>query len=213
MTDIALSEKSIHELGRASRRAAVLSVLGFLVVLGAMGYAVFQLSILERQRTSMQQQLQHLTIETRRYESELSKARSDLAKVRSDLATSRASLAAARAAITAFHAGRLTDAVSLYDEALAADPSNAYLQNLRAYALFRLGRIDAAIEGQHRSLKAEPNYAWGYFDLARFLCSTSPPRFEEAKHAVARAIELRPDMRSIIQTDGEFQRVCRHRIP
>lgn len=120
---------------------------------------------------------------------------------------------AARAAINAFHEGRLQDAVALYDEALGSDPDNAYLQNLRAYALFRLGHVDAALEGQRRSLVSDPSYAWGYFDLARFLCATTPPQIEEAKKAAARAIELRPGMQAIMRGDGEFQRVCRGRVP
>jgi tetratricopeptide (TPR) repeat protein len=154
----------------------------------------------------MEQQLKDLAAKTGEQENQLADARRDLS-------TARASLAAARSAINAFHAGRLTDAVSLYDEALAADPDNAYLQNLRAYALFRLGRIEAAIESQKQSLKSDPNYAWGYFDLARFLCSASPARVDEARQATERAIALRPDMRGIMQSDGEFQRVCRRKLP
>jgi tetratricopeptide (TPR) repeat protein len=171
-----------------------------------MGYAFVGLRTLERQRASLLMERQGLVAETDQY-------RRDLTSVRADLAKSRASLAAARAAINAFHAGRLEDAVSLYDEALAPDPDNAYIQNLRAYSLFRLGRIEAAIEGQRRSLAADPDYAWGYFDLARFLYAASPPRLDEARQAEAKAIELRPGMRSIMQADGEFQRLRRRRAP
>ena len=199
MISINRSEVYLDELGKASRRAATVSLLGFLLVMAAIGYSVFQLTLLERQRISMQGELMKLRTETERY--------------RSDLAKSRASLASARAAINAFHSGRLEDAVSLYDEALAADPENAYLQNLRAYSLFRLGRIDAALEGQRRSVSADPNYAWGYFDMARFLCATTPPKIDEARKAAAKAIELRPSMLDIMQRDGEFQRVCQHRVP
>jgi tetratricopeptide (TPR) repeat protein len=99
------------------------------------------------------------------------------------------------------------------DEALSSDPDNAYVQNLRAYALFRLGRVDTALEGQRRSVAADPSYAWGYFDLARFLCAVSPPRIDEARKAAAKAIELRPDLRGRMQADGEFQKLCQHRIP
>jgi len=196
----------VEELGKASRRAAVLSLVGFLLVLAAIGYAIVELRTLESQRAALLREQQDLTATTERY-------RSDLTKVRADLAKTRASLTAARAAINAFHAGRLEEAVSLYDEALGSDPDNAYVQNLRAYALFRLGRVDAALEGQLQSLAADPGYAWGYFDLARFLCAVSPPRIEEAKQAAAKAIELRPDMRAIIRGDGEFQKVCQHRVP
>lgn len=35
------------------------------------------------------------------------------------------------------------------------------------------------------SVAADPEYAWGYFDLARFLCAASPPRLAEANQATA----------------------------
>jgi tetratricopeptide (TPR) repeat protein len=213
MSDIALSGRSIDALGRASRRAAALSVVGVVVVLGAIGYAALELRKLEQQRSWTQQQLETVQEALITVEQQRTSTQQQLEKVERALLTARASLAAARSAIDAFHAGRLTDAVKLYDEALVADPDNAYLQNLRAYALFRLGRIDAAIQGQRQSLKSSPDYAWGYFDLARFLCSASPARLDEAKQAAATAIEIRPDMKAIMQSDGEFQRVCQRKIP
>ncbi len=195
-TSVQLNSR-VDQLGRASRRAAVLSLLGFILVLVAIAYAYVGLSALEGKR-------QALIVDMTRLQRELTNTRADLAK-------SRGSLASARAAINAFHAGRLEDAVALYDEALASDPENAYLLNLRAYALFQLGRIDAAVDAERRSVAADPDYAWGYFDLARFLYAATPPRLQEAREAEARAIELRPGMRSIMQADGEFQRLRRTR--
>jgi tetratricopeptide (TPR) repeat protein len=213
MSDTAQSAASIDALGRASRRAAALSLLGVVVVLGAIGYAAFELRKIEQQRAATQQQLESVQRELITVEQRRASTQQQLETVEQALITARASLAAARAAINAFHAGRLTDAVKLYDEALAADPDNAYLQNLRAYALFRLGRTDAAIEGQRQSLKSRPDYAWGYFDLARFLCSASPARLDEARQAAATAIQMRADLQEIMRSDGEFQRVCQRKIP
>jgi tetratricopeptide (TPR) repeat protein len=122
-------------------------------------------------------------------------------------------LSSARAAINAFHSGNLQQALQLYDEALSSDPDNAYLQNLRAYTLFRLGRTDEAIEGEKRSIEIDPNYAWGYFDLARFLCAASPTEMSAAKDAARKAILLRPDIEPTMRSDGEFQRVCRRQMP
>jgi tetratricopeptide (TPR) repeat protein len=192
----------VEALGKASRQAAALGMLGLLLVLVAIGTAYTGLRTIERQRVAIQKERDALALE-------IGRNRQELAAVRAELGRSRAALSAARAAINAFHAGRLEDAVGLYDEVLEADPDNAYIQNLRAYSLFRLGRVEAAIEGQRRSLSADPTYAWGYFDLARFLYAAAPPQVEEARRAEAKAIELRPDMRAIMQSDGEFQRVRR----
>ncbi len=43
--------------------------------------------------------------------------------------------------------------------------------------------VDDAIEGQRKSIVDDPSYAWGYFDLARFLCSATPSRTEDARVA------------------------------
>jgi tetratricopeptide (TPR) repeat protein len=199
-------DERVAALGRTSRQAALVSLLGFLLVLGALFYAATELTSLERERKRLDLQRSALL-------DQIERDKAELAKVNSELANARQAVAASRLAINAFHAGRLEDAVALYDEALRADPSNAYLQNLRAYALFRLGHVDAALEGQRKSVASDPQYAWGYFDLARFLCAASPSRLEEAKDAASRALKLRPDLRRIMEQDAEFQRVCHGQIP
>jgi len=199
MNDSVTIDDQVAILGRASRRAALLSLIGFVLVLGALVYAATELG--------------HMQRELARLKSEMESTKTELKTVRGELVNARQAVAASRAAINAFHAGRLQDAVKLYDEALQADPSNAYLQNLRAYALFRLGHVEQAIEGERRSLVADQQYAWGYFDLARFLCAAKPPRMEEAKTAAEQAIALRSDLRQVMQQDDEFQRVCRRQIP
>lgn len=196
---------------RYSLRRARIGAWASIVLAGCVGASLLYLSYRELNR--LDEQRRTLLNEVGALKAEIKGYQSDLSAVRSDLAKSRLALSAARAAINAFHEGRLTEAVTLYDEALSSDPDNAYIQNLRAYALFRLGRVDAAVEGQRKSIAADPRYAWGYFDLARFLCATSPPRMEDARAAAKRAIELRPDMRAIMLGDGEFQRVCHRTLP
>jgi len=182
----------VEALGRQSRRAALISALGFILVIGALTYA---------------------TVQLRNLATEVNRSRTELNLTRQQLEGARKALSSSRAAINAFHAGDLNRAVSLYDEALSWDPDNAYIQNLRAYSLFRLGRIDEAIDGERRSVAADPQYAWGYFDLARFLCSASPAQMEDARRAASKAMELRPEMREIMRGDAEFQHVCRRSVP
>jgi len=189
----------VEALGKQSRRAALISGLGFLLVMTALIYSGTHLRELENRRHELTTELQA--------------NRDELGRTKHELEGARKALSSTRAAINAFHAGNLNQAVSLYDEALAWDPGNAYIQNLRAYSLFRLGHIGEAVEGERKSVEADPQYAWGYFDLARFLCAASPPRLEEARSAAAKAITLRPEMRDIMRGDGEFQHVCRGRVP
>ena len=117
----------------ASKISAALSFLGFILVLGALGYAARELTKLEKQRTDLLGQINTYKTEAENFKSEMERA--------------RRAVAASRAAINAFRAGRLEDAIALYDEALEADdPSNAYLLNLRAYAL-----LSAAQGGRRNS--------------------------------------------------------------
>jgi len=59
MTEI-ISEAGFQELGKASRRAGLLSVLGFLIVLGALGYASAKLAQLEQQRNELEHERKRL---------------------------------------------------------------------------------------------------------------------------------------------------------
>ncbi|MFN7979227.1 MAG: tetratricopeptide repeat protein [Vicinamibacterales bacterium] len=196
-----------------SKSTSLTSALGALMALVALGYSTYSLASLERQKADAANQLVALTEQANVARKDIELQRAELDRVRRDAQSARQAVAASRAAINAFHAGRIDDAVRLYDEALGPDPNNAYLQNLRAYSLFRLGRLNEAIDGVRKSIEADPLYAWAYFDLARFLCASGPGGLDEASKAVKRAVELRPDMTEIMKKDGEFQRLCRERFP
>lgn len=195
--------ETVERLGRSSRLAALVSFLGLALALGALLYSMRQLY-----RVNAELNAQNVALEKSRKSLEDYENYANM-----QLSRSRAALSSARAAINAFHSGNLEEALQLYNEALSSDPDNAYLQNLRAYTLFRLRRTDEAIEGEKRSVEIDPNYAWGYFDLARFLCAADPPEMDAAKDAARKAIQLRPDLEPTMRSDGEFQRVCRHQIP
>jgi tetratricopeptide (TPR) repeat protein len=203
MTSARELDEVVDMLGRSSKRAALFSFFGLALVLGTLLYSMWQL---RKVNSELQAQNAELT-----QSREALKHYKDYANA--ELARSRQALSSARAAINAFHSGNLQEALSLYDEALSSDPDNAYLQNLRAYTLFRLGRTDDAIKGQQRSVQVDPSYAWGYFDLARFLCAANPSQMDAAKDAAQKATSLRPDLTSIMRSDGEFQRVCKGQLP
>jgi tetratricopeptide (TPR) repeat protein len=196
----------VDALGRASRKAALLSMGGFLLVLGALGYALISLRRLERESAELELRNSRLRVE-------LATGAQQRDSLRAVVSQARRAVAATRAAINAFHAGRLEDALKLYGDALDADPENAYVRNLQAYALFRLGRLPDALDAQRKSIAADSMYAWGYFDLARFLCATDRDSVPAARAAALRAIALRAEMREIMRADGEFRRVCGGQLP
>jgi tetratricopeptide (TPR) repeat protein len=113
-----------------------------------------------------------------------------------------------RNAIAAFHRRDFDTAVALYDRALRADPGNAYVLNLKAYSLFKGERLSNAIGTQRESLRVDPEYAWGYFDLARFQCAAG--NFDEARKSIQMAREKGGAWLSRkMEGDGEFRRLCR----
>lgn len=111
-----------------------------------------------------------------------------------------------RGAIMAFHQRDYDTAVALYDQALLADPDNAYLLNLKAYSLFKRKRLSEAIDVQSESIRVDPGYAWGFFDLARFQCAAGD--FEGARKSIKIALEKSPGLRRRMEGDGEFRKLC-----
>lgn len=201
-------DAQLEQMGRASRRSALLSLLGFIMVLAAIGYAVDQLHKIEKQRSD-------LVIEERALRSQLVTTQSQLNVARRQVADALQQVTAARdtkAAIDAFHAGHWNEAVSLFDKSLASDPDNAYVQDMRAYMLFRLGRIDESIADERLAIAADPTYSWSYLNLARAQCAASPPQMEEAKKSASEAIRLNTQLSQFIKQDGEFQKVCKGQV-
>jgi tetratricopeptide (TPR) repeat protein len=189
----------IERLGRASRVSGLLMALGTLVVAAALWLSYGQLRALRAEVSS-------LASEATRLQKQNADLRQDAEKMRREIGGLREALAATRYAIEAFHQRDYFTAVSLYDQALQVDPNNAYLLNLKAYSLFKLKRLSEAIEVQRQSLRADPEYAWGYFDLARFQCAAGS--FDEARRAIDSALKKRASLRAIMAKDGEFQKLC-----
>jgi tetratricopeptide (TPR) repeat protein len=109
--------------------------------------------------------------------------------------------------INYYHQGIYGAAVHSYDKALNLDPENPYVLNLKGYSLFKQRELKQAIAALQEAVTVEPEYAWGYFDLARAQCAVG--EFGEARKSASRAISLRPDLKNIMRSDGEFARLCK----
>jgi tetratricopeptide (TPR) repeat protein len=192
---------TIVGLQTAWRRSGLLVLLGTVVALVAFGTTAYEANEnarrarLQAERAQMERNL-------------AAQQRKDLEKQISEL---RTALTASRSAIAAFHQQDYATALKFYDQALAADPDDAYLLNLRAYTLFKQHKYDDALAEELRSVRADPNYAWGYFDLARFQCALG--RRDDARDSITKALGLNPDLRDIMRGDGEFRRLCGGIVP
>ena len=189
-----LAPTAVH---RSARLWSSLTVVGTVAVVVAFLVAGQQLNVAATSVKTLRRTADTLT--------------SQVASLKKETAGLREALTAARAGINAFHAGDYLGAVGQYDKVIRDDSSNAYLLNLRAYSLFKAGRIDEAIRSQQLSLRADPGYAWGYFDLARFECARG--NWDAAKDALDRLLKVNPEMRPTADRDGEFRRLCRRIYP
>jgi tetratricopeptide (TPR) repeat protein len=151
--------------------------------------------------------------EAERAQSLAQNARTELASVRQEYEATQRRLERSREAtqnvtqgINYYHQGNYAAAVRSYNEALNLDPENAYVLNLKGYSLFKQRKLKEAIVTLETAVKMAPDYAWGYFDLARAQCAAG--EVEGARRSVTKAVTLRPGLRSVMRSDGEFQRVC-----
>ena len=131
-----------------------------------------------------------------------------LTAAQDSLTRMRESLEAARSGINLYHAGRYSEAVAAYDNALKNDPSNSYVLNLKGYALFKAGRLSDAVDELRRAVAANPAYGYGYLDLARVYCAQN--KLSDALDAVRNALKTRPDLKiAMLTNDSEFVRLCK----
>ena len=111
-------DRRVDELGLASRRAAMLSALGVLTVLAALGYAVLGLRSLESQRASLSGEI-----------SVLEKKAAELSARASDLETTQSNLLDFLADVTAKESILLVDVFSPSDESYYVRVSSLMMDN------------------------------------------------------------------------------------
>jgi tetratricopeptide (TPR) repeat protein len=85
----------------------------------------------------------------------------------------------------------LDEAISLYEQGLAADPSNVSGHYNLGRALAERGQIDRAIQSYHRAIELAPEDADAHQSLARALVMQR--QFPEAIYRYRRTLEIEPD--------------------
>lgn len=151
------------------------------------------------------------------------KARREIADLAGQADALRAELKGAREAtpvlieaIDAFHRKEYKLAIARYGEALRLNPGDSYIYNLMSYSQFKAGDLEGAIKTLSQSLKVDPSYDWGYFDLARYQCAAgrSSEALETIQHAVdVRGVSIRKMTSFFLSEDGEFRRLCAGVLP
>jgi tetratricopeptide (TPR) repeat protein len=188
---------------KSSKLATLLTTLGLLIVIASITYSVFELNSLEARIRLKQSELEQI-------KSNMDSVKIEFIKQKQQLSASRESVYFVTQGINFFHQGLYLEAVKAYNTALSLDSLNAYILNLKGYSLFKAKRYSEAVKVLHHAVEVQPDYAWGYFDLARANCANG--NYDNALKAAQKAIELRHDMINIIKNDGEFNRLCKRII-
>jgi tetratricopeptide (TPR) repeat protein len=195
---------ALRRLQVASRASSLVLLLGSVAVIASLWLSV-------RAADRAEARLLRLRTELTEVQHQAAALSDTLQLNQRKLAAVREALSASRFALVAFHQRDYETAVRYYEKALAADADNAYLLNLRAYALFKQGKLDAAVQGEEASVRADPHYAWGYFDLARFQCAKGDRG--AAKESISQALAIDPGLGETMRQDGEFRRLCGALVP
>jgi tetratricopeptide (TPR) repeat protein len=188
---------------KSSKLATLLTTLGLLIVIASITYSVFELNSLEARIRLKQSELEQI-------KSNMDSVKIEFIKQKQQLSASRESVYFVTQGINFFHQGLYLEAVKAYNTALSLDSLNAYILNLKGYSLFKAKRYSEAVKVLHHAVEVQPDYAWGYFDLARANCANG--NYDNALKAAQKAIELRHDMINTIKNDGEFNRLCKRII-
>jgi TPR repeat/Tetratricopeptide repeat len=165
---------------RALYRSIVLSAVPIVIGLATVWYTT-------RIVRNSHEELRRVQMEVQRAQVERSSLRAELNSALQQLQRSREATQYVTQGINYYHQSRYELAVENYDRALALDPNNPYIVNLKGYALFKLHRLQPAIDALQRAVSADPNYAWGYFDLARAYCANG--EYDHARDAIAAALD------------------------
>lgn len=203
-----------ERFARASRRSAMISLFGFIVIFAALGYSAYQLQHLSKEVDKRSAELASLNERITQAQRELAVSLQNADSIKQQLALARTQLRASREAVSfvttginLYHSRMYERAVEAYNEALRLDPRNPYIANLKGYSLFKANRLEEAIRTLRHSVEVDPTYAWGFFDLARVLCANK--EFSNAEDAALSGITLRPGLKDIMLSDGEFARLCK----
>lgn len=212
------SEHSIRTFVRNAWMLLAFQLIAAAAALAVTGWATLKVRplLVERERleTSIAESktlLEGLNAREARARIEIADLEKQTVLLRAELKGARDATKVLTDAINAFHRKQYAAAVDKYDEALRLNPGDPYIFNLKSYSQFKAGDTNGAIETMLQSLKMDPSYEWGYFDLARYQCAAGLP--QAALGTITKAVEIRG--KSIqqaaaffLEKDGEFRRLC-----
>lgn len=188
-----------HAEWKAVRRTGI-----WVAMLVATGLGLFLYSVREAQNAKTEAERSKEVASD--YDEQAHKDQAQIKDLKAALSNSREAVQYVSQGINLYHAGNYAAAVEAYEDALRLDPGNPYVLNLKGYSMFKKKDFTGAASTLRESTVAQPQYAWGYFDLARVYCAER--MYDLAKKSIEEALRLRPGLRATMSGDGEFLRLC-----
>jgi tetratricopeptide (TPR) repeat protein len=178
------------EIQKTSKKAALGTAIGAILILIAFLLGVWQLSDLNKQITMKK--------------AEENALKADLEKTKTQLRREREADISLRLAIIKYHSKDYSAAVTYYNKAIKLDPLNPVAYDLKGYALLRNGEPEKAVESLKRSVEIDDSYIFGHYNLA--LAYWASGNQEKAISEVKKVIVLNPDFVEIIKKDSQFNK-------
>lgn len=189
---------------RHARAGAVMTLVGAVIIAGSLIYSGLQLAALQRERATHEEELQDLRQQLKNLNKSRDQAQRDLEQLQGQVRSARESLTSLQPCLKMFFTQNYVGAVDCYDRAIATDPANPVIYDLKGYSLLRAGQIDASVTTLEKSVSLAPDYVWGHYNLA--LAYWAAGANERAVSEVKKVLDIDPSFSEVIRRDGQFSK-------
>ena len=199
----ALDRDSVSRFARHARAGLFMTLVGAAIVVGSLAYSTQQLSRVQAERTALDAKLKTAADDLQKVKASRDLMEGELKQLQSSVKNARDSFFSVQMGLRQFFVKDYRGAVKFYDKAIAVDPLNPVLHDLKGYALLRDGDIQGAISALEKSIETGPDYVWGHYNLS--LAYAAAGEMVRAVAQIRKVLELDPSMKSAIRGDGQFR--------
>jgi tetratricopeptide (TPR) repeat protein len=185
----------LAKFSRHARAGLLMTIMGAIIIAMSLVYSAHEL-------TAMQAEKQLLSKELEAAKVEFNNTKAEFSKLQKGIKEARTSFVYVQLGLRQFFVRNYQGAIDFYDQAIATDPANPVLYDLRGYALFRQGKIKESVSSLEKSIAIAPDYVWGHYNLA--LAYMKAGDSTRAIEQVRLVVTLDPGMRKTISGDGQF---------
>ena len=201
-----IRDANVESLHRRLTLALLVETAGLAIISVMVVLMSVRLGSLVRQRDTFQKQIADAKKATDDAKARQFNVEQQLKDTQHNLTVSGQAMRIVESGLGSFNRGDLGQAMTFFDEALEVEPNNAYVWNLKGDTAFKAKDYPTAVHFFEQSVAKDPEYAYGYFDLARGYCANNQE--SKADKAFGTAVQLWPKILSFAAVDGQFRHLC-----